>query len=77
MIATTLIILSIEILFFLFAWLYVSDRLCQDFPSTHTLVRISFSCTLAVSCILFLLLIFEVGQVLDERYVHMSEFQDF
>jgi hypothetical protein len=73
-------VLALEGLFFSIGWVYLTDRLFQDFSdaaATKLSTRILFSGTLASSLTLFALLISEIANVLDQGYALPLFFHDY
>jgi hypothetical protein len=67
------IVLALEAFFLSIGWVYLTDKLFQDFSyaasRTKISTRILFSWTLASSLTIFALLVFEVANVLDQGYI--------
>ncbi|GLV42794.1 Golgi pH Regulator [Carabus blaptoides fortunei] len=70
--ADTTIILVSQVLFFAGGWVFFMKRLFKDYEVHHVLVQLIFSFTLALSCSMFELIIFEILAYLDlsSRYFH-------
>lgn len=68
---TTIILIS-QAFFFIGGWLFFMKRLFKDYEVNHVLVQLIFSITLALSCTMFELIIFEILAYLDlsSRYFH-------
>lgn len=64
------IVVALEAFFFSIGWVYLTDKLFQDFSDaasrTKVSTRVLFSGTLASSLTIFALLVFEVANVLDQ-----------
>ncbi|KAF2904301.1 hypothetical protein ILUMI_01866 [Ignelater luminosus] len=70
----TLVMLISQILFFIGAWLFFVKQLFKDYEVRHVLVQVIFCITLALSCTMFELIIFEILGWLDSssRYFYWN-----
>ncbi|XP_069863658.1 Golgi pH regulator A isoform X2 [Dipodomys merriami] len=66
------IVITSQILFFGFGWLFFMRQLFKDYEVRQYVVQVIFSVTFAFSCTMFELIIFEILGVLDSssRYFH-------
>lgn len=58
-----------QVLFFGFGWLFFLTKLFKDYEVKKTNVQLLFSLTLALSCSMFELIIFEIVGVMSQKYV--------
>ncbi|KAB0792185.1 hypothetical protein PPYR_14144 [Photinus pyralis] len=70
----TIVMLTSQTLFFIGAWLFFVKQLFKDYEVRHLLVQTIFSITLALSCTMFELIIFEILGCLDSssRYFYWN-----
>ncbi|XP_077975151.1 Golgi pH regulator-like [Styela clava] len=68
----SLIMLTTQILFFGFGWVFFLWQLFKDYECHHRAVQLIFAATFALSCTMFELIIFEILGVLNSssRYFH-------
>lgn len=57
-----------QFLFFGFGWLFFLTKLFKDYEVKRTKVQLLFSLTLALSCSMFELIIFEIVGVMSQKY---------
>jgi hypothetical protein len=67
MITDFIIISSSQALFFIFGWVFFMKKLFRDYEIKDWKVQAVFSTTLALSCTLFELVIFEILDILDRE----------
>lgn len=67
-----IVILTSQIVFLIFGWMFFSKHLFRDYEVQHTLVQFLFSIILSLSCSMFELIIFEIIGVLNasSRYFY-------
>lgn len=70
----TIVMLTSQTFFFVGAWLFFVKQLFKDYEVRHILVQLIFSITLALSCTMFELIIFEILGLLDSssRYFYWN-----
>jgi len=68
----TFVIVTSQLAFFLFGWMYFLFHLFKDYECHHKLVQATFSATFSLSCTMFELIIFEILDILNEdsRFFH-------
>lgn len=67
MVTDFLIMVGSEAMFFTFGWVFFMQKLFRDYEIKNVKVQAIFSLTLALSCTLFELVIFEILDVLNRE----------
>ncbi|GAB1287891.1 Golgi pH regulator [Apodemus speciosus] len=68
------IMITSQILFFGFGWLFFMRQLFKDYEVRQYVVQVIFSVTFAFSCTMFELIIFEILGVLNSRFISQTGF---
>jgi hypothetical protein len=55
--------------FFFLGWLFFANKLFQDYEIRNRIVQLTFAATFSLCCCLFELIIFEIVDVLDKKFV--------
>lgn len=66
LLSSSMVVLGSYALFFGMGWVYLLEKLFADYEVRNKTVGVVFSATFAASCTLFEMVIFEIGDVLDQ-----------
>lgn len=63
------IVLISQFFFFGFGWLFYGEKLFKDYEIKKITIQLLFAITFTLSCSMFELIIFEILDIIDRKYI--------